>query len=177
MAEQEANLGGNGAGEGGDQPQVSILAQYVKDLSVENPSAPQVYSWQVQPSLDVQFNLNVESADEGVHEVTLKFDISARSENGVHFVVDLSYAGLFGIRNVPAEALSPFLLIEAPRLLFPFARQVISEAVSNTGFPPLMLDPIDFASAYMAQLQAQQQGAEGGNGESSGSNEQAPTEA
>jgi len=174
MAEQEANLGGNGAGNNGD-PQVSILAQYVKDLSVENPSAPEVYSWQVQPTLDVQFNLNVEGAGDDVHEVTLKFDISARSENGVHFVVDLSYAGLFGIRNVPNEALSPFLLIEAPRLLFPFARQVISEAVSSTGFPPLMLDPIDFAAAYMAQVQAaQQQGAEGGNG---GSDEQAPTEA
>ena len=157
MAEQEANLGGNGVGEFGEQPQVSILAQYVKDLSVENPSAPKVYSWQVQPTLDVQFNLNVEAAGDDVHEVTLKFDISARSENGVHFVVDLSYAGLFGIRNVPNEALSPFLLIEAPRLLFPFARQVISDAVSSTGFPPLMLDPIDFAAAYMAQVQAAQQ--------------------
>jgi preprotein translocase subunit SecB len=160
MADQEANAGGNGADTG--QPQVSILAQYVKDLSVENPSAPQVYSWQVQPSLDVQFNLHVEPSGEGAHEVALKFDISARSENGVHFVVDLTYAGLFAIRNVPDEAMSPFLLIEAPRLLFPFARQVISEAVSSTGFPPLMLDPIDFASAYMAQVEAaQQQGALG----------------
>lgn len=168
MADEEPNAGGNGAGEGGNQPQVSVLAQYVKDLSVENPSAPQVYSWQVQPSLDVQFNLAVENAGEGVHEVTLKFDISARSDNGVHFVVDLSYAGLFGIRNVPDEALSPFLLIEAPRLLFPFARQVISDAVSSTGFPPLMLDPIDFAAAYMAQVEAaqqQQQGLGNGNGE------------
>jgi preprotein translocase subunit SecB len=171
MADQEPSAGGNGADD--TQPQVSILAQYVKDLSVENPSAPQVYSWQVQPQLDVQFNLNVEGASEGVHEVTLKFDISARSENGVHFVVDLSYAGLFAIRNVPEEALSPFLLIEAPRLLFPFARQVISEAVSSTGFPPLMLDPIDFASAYMAQVEAAQQQQAGGNGAS----EQAPTEA
>src|SRR5207237_3908011 len=111
-----------------------------------NPSAPEVFSWQVQPNLDVQFNLNVQGAGEGVHEVTLKFDISARSDNGVHFVVDLSYAGLFAIQNVPEEAMPPFLLIEAPRLLFPFARQVISEAVSNTGFPPLMLDPIDFAA-------------------------------
>src|SRR5438270_5631428 len=156
MADQEANSGGNGA-DGNGQPQVSILAQYVKDLSVENPSAPQVYSWQVQPALDVQFNLNVENAGEGTHEVTLKFDISARSDNGVHFVVDLSYAGLFGIRNVPEEALPPFLLIEAPRLLFPFARQVIAEAVANTGFPPLLLDPIDFASAYMAQVEAAQE--------------------
>jgi preprotein translocase subunit SecB len=173
MADQEANSGGNGAGDD-SQPQVSILAQYVKDLSVENPSAPQVYSWQVQPSLDVQFNLNVQGAGEGVHEVTLKFDISARSDNGVHFVVDLSYAGLFAIRNVPDEALPPFLLIEGPRLLFPFARQVISDAVSNTGFPPLMLDPIDFAAAYMAQVDAaQQQGLGGGPGGS----EPAPSEA
>jgi preprotein translocase subunit SecB len=171
MADQDANAAGNGADQEG-QPQVSILAQYVKDLSVENPSAPQVYSWQVQPSLDVQFNLNVESASEGTHEVTLKFDISARSDNGVHFVVDLSYAGLFAIRNVPQEALPPFLLIEAPRLLFPFARQVISDAVSSTGFPPLMLDPIDFASAYMAQVEAAQQQNELGGG-----GEQAPSEA
>lgn len=156
MADQEANSGGNGAGDD-SQPQVSILAQYVKDLSVENPSAPQVYSWQVQPSLDVQFNLNVQGAGEGVHEVSLKFDISARSDNGVHFVVDLTYAGLFALRNVPDEALPPFLMIEAPRLIFPYARQVISEAVTSTGFPPLLLDPIDFASAYMAQVEAAQQ--------------------
>src|SRR6478736_7925062 len=156
MADQDPNSGGNGAAEGGDQPQVSILAQYVKDLSVENPSAPEVYSWQVQPTLDVQFNLNVQNAGEGVHEVTLKFDISARSDNGVHFVIDLSYGGLFGIRNVPEEALPPFLLIEAPRLLFPFARQIVAEAVTNLGFPPLLLDPIDFAAAYLAQAQAAQ---------------------
>ena len=156
MADQETNGGGNGA-DMSMQPQVSILAQYVKDLSVENPSAPEVFSWQVQPNLDVQFNLNVQGAGEGVHEVTLKFDISARSDNGVHFVLDLSYAGLFGIRNVPEEALPPFLLIEAPRLLFPFARQVIADATANGGFPPLLLDPIDFASAYMAQVEAAQQ--------------------
>src|SRR5438045_9541277 len=153
MADQDPSGGGNGA-DNNDQPPVSIFAQYVKDLSVENPSAPEVYSWQVQPSLDVHFNLNVQGAGEGVHEVTLKFDISARSENGVHFVIDLSYAGLFGIRNVPEEALPPFLLIEAPRLLFPFARQVIADAIANTGFPPLLLDPIHFAAAYLAQADA-----------------------
>src|SRR5919112_6068646 len=139
MADQEPSASGNGADDN-SQPQVSILAQYVKDLSVENPSAPQVYSWQVQPQLDVQFNLNVQGAGEGVHEVTLKFDISARSDNGTHFVVDLSYGGLFSLQNVPEEMLPMFLMIEAPRLLFPFARQVISEAVSSTGFPPLLLD-------------------------------------
>ena len=162
MADQEPTPGGNGSGETSSEPQVSILAQYVKDLSVENPSAPQVYSWQTQPTLDVQFNVSVEKAADDVHEVTLKIDVSARSDNGVHFVVDLSYAGLFGLRNLPDEALQPFLLIEAPRLLFPFARQIIAEAVSSTGFPPLLLDPIDFTAAYMAQLQAQQ--GEGGAG-------------
>jgi preprotein translocase subunit SecB len=172
MADENLNAGGNGA-DNSFQPQVSILAQYVKDLSVENPSAPQVYSWQVQPQLDVQFNLNVQPSGDNVHEVSLKFDISARSDNGTHFVVDLTYAGLFSIQGVPQEALSPFLLIEAPRLLFPFARQVISDAVSSTGFPPLMLDPIDFASAYMAQLEAaQQQG--GFGGVDNGGSEQAP---
>ena len=157
MADQEPISSGNGSGENSSEPQVSILAQYIKDLSVENPSAPQVFSWQVQPSLDVQFNIAVNPAGETVHEVVLKIEISARSENGPHFMVDLSYAGLFGLRNMPDEALQPFILIEAPRLLFPFARQIIAEAISNTGFPPLLLDPIDFTSAYMAQLQAQGQ--------------------
>src|SRR5690349_1565842 len=165
MADQDSTNQGNGSGEAGNEPAVATLAQYIKDLSVENPSAPQVYQWQVQPNLDVQFNINVQSAADEVHEVSLKIDVTARSENGVHFVVDLSYAGLFGLRNVPEEALQPFLLIEAPRLIFPFARQIVAEAVSSSGFPPLLLDPIDFTSAYLAQVQAQQGGIEGsGNG-------------
>jgi len=158
MADQDPASGANGSGDLGSAPQVSILAQYTKDLSVENPSAPQVYQWQVQPNLDVQFNINVAAAAEDVHEVALKIDVTARSDNGVHFVVDLSYAGLFGLRNIPEEALQPFLLIEAPRLLFPFARQIVADAVTNSGFPPLLLDPIDFTAAYMAQVQAQNGG-------------------
>jgi preprotein translocase subunit SecB len=168
MADQEATSGGNGSGDIGSEPQVSILAQYIKDLSVENPSAPQVYSWQVQPTLDVQFNISVEKAADDVHEVTLKIDVSARSENGVHFVVDLSYAGLFGLRNLPEEALQPVLLMEAPPLIFPFARQIVAEAVSSAGFPPLLLDPIDFTGAYMAQVQAAQEQAQAGGGEGAG---------
>ena len=173
MADQEPAAGSNGSGNVENEPQVSILAQYVKDLSVENPSAPQVFQWQVQPNLDVQFNINVEKAADDVHEVALKIEVAARSENGVHFVVDLSYACLFGLRNVPDEALPPFLLIEAPRLLFPFARQIVAEAVTNLGFPPLLLDPIDFAGAYLAQLETfqEQQG-----GESNGSGQPAPSE-
>ena len=155
MADQDA-AASNGSGEGQTEPQVSVIAQYIKDLSVENPSAPQVYQWQTQPTLEVQFNIGIENAADDVHEVTLKIDVSARSESGVHFVVDLSYAGLFGLVNIPQEAIAPFLLVEAPRLIFPFARRIIAESVTNAGFPPVMLDPIDFSSAYLAQLQAQQ---------------------
>ena len=173
MADQDSTNGGNGSFEPGSEPQVSVLAQYIKDLSVENPSSPQVFQWQLQPSIDVQFNINVDKVADDVHEVVLKVEVTARSENGVHFVIDLSYAGLFGIRNVPEEALPPFLLIEAPRLIFPFARQIIADAVANTGFPPLLLDPIDFTSAYMAQMQQAQQQVEGGG---EGSGEKAPTE-
>jgi preprotein translocase subunit SecB len=176
MADQEPASGGNGSGENSGEPQVSILAQYIKDLSVENPSAPQVYSWQVQPSLDVQFNIAVNTASENVHEVTIKIEVSARSENGVHFVVDLSFAGLFGLRNLPDEALQPFLLIEAPRLLFPFARQIVAEAVTNSGFPPLLLDPIDFTAAYVSQLQAQQGQQPGSSGETPPSGGEGPAQ-
>jgi len=132
-------------------------------LSIENPNAPQVYQWQEQPRVDVQFNLDVSRASDEVHEVVMKLEVSARSDNGVQFLVELSYAGLFGLRNFPEEAMGPFLLVEAPRMLFPFARQIIADATQNTGFPPLLLDGIDFGAAYIAQLQAQQ-GQPGGEG-------------
>ena len=155
---------GQGAAE---QPQATTIAQYVKDLSVESPSAPQVFQWQTQPSLDVQFGITGNKVGDDVHEIILKIEVKAQSESGTHFIVDLSYAGLFGFRNIPEEALPPFLLVEAPRLLFPFARQIVADSVQNLGFPPVLLDPIDFASAYMAQVDGQQavEGQPGGNGE------------
>lgn len=174
MADEDPINRGNGSGEPAGEPQVAAIAQYIKDLSVESPSSPQAFQWQVTPQLEVQFNIAVEKVADEVHEVVLKFDVSARSDQGVHFLIDLSYAGVFGLRNVPEEAIPPFLLIEAPRLLFPFARQIIADCSQNTGFPPLLLEPIDFASAYMAQLDAaQQQGQSenGGNGSSGGSGE------
>jgi len=165
MADQDSANQSNGSGQDPTEAQVATLAQYIKDLSVENPNSPQVFQWQVQPSLDVQFHLNAEKVADDVHEVSIKIEVSARSENGVHFIVDLTYAGLFGLQNLPEEALGPVLLVEAPRMLFPFARQIIADAVSNTGFPPLLLDPIDFGAAYVSQLQAaqQQQLSEGDN--------------
>lgn len=169
MADQDPiNPNPEATGEGTPEaPQAATIAQYVKDLSVESPSAPQVFQWQTQPSLDVQFGINGGKVGDDVHEVILKIEVTAKSDSGTHFIVDLSYAGLFGFRNIPEEALPPFLLVEAPRLLFPFARQIIAEATQNLGFPPVLLDPIDFASAYVAQAEAQQaaQGQPGGDGE------------
>ncbi len=157
---------GNGEGQG-SQAQAATIAQYIKDFSAESPSSPQVFQWQTQPALDVQFGINGNKVADDVHEVILKIDLSAKSDNGTHFIIDLSYAGLFAFRNFPDEALPPFLLVEAPRLLFPFARQIVADTVQNLGFPPVLLDPIDFASAYVAQMEAQQQaqGKPGGNGE------------
>src|SRR5437868_9231631 len=144
------------AGEGDDgQPQVGILAQYVKDLSFENPNAPAVYQWQGQPQMDVQVNIGVQGVGQDVHEVVLKVEVEAQSNEGVAFRCEALYAGLFALRNIPEEQLQPFLLAEAPRLLFPFARQIISGAVTDGGFPPLLLDPIDFGGLYM-QSAAQQ---------------------
>lgn len=158
MADQDPiNPAPEANGEGDAAPQAATIAQYIKDLSVESPSAPQVFQWQTQPALDVQFGINGNKMADDVHEIILKVDVSAKSDNGTHFIVDLSYAGLFAFRNFPEEALPPFLLIEAPRLLFPFARQIIADAIQNLGFPPVLLDPIDFAAAYMSQLESQQE--------------------
>jgi preprotein translocase subunit SecB len=134
-------------------PQVGIISQYVKDLSFENPNAPAVYQWQVQPQIDVQFNIASNKAADDVYEVVLKIEVKASGDQGVAFAVELSYAGLFGIRNVPDEQIQPFLFAEAPRLVFPFARRVLADAVRDGGFPPLMLEPIDFAGLYMQQAQ------------------------
>lgn len=172
MADQDLLNSGNGSGDANNGPQAATLAQYIKDLSIENPNSPQVFQWQEQPRVDVQFNINVEKVADELHEVVIKLEVSARSDSGVHFLVDLSYAGLFGLRNFPEEALGPFLLVEAPRLLFPFARQIVADATQNTGFPPLLLDGIDFGAAYLAQLQGQQGGGE--SGENAGTPENTP---
>jgi preprotein translocase subunit SecB len=143
-------------------PQVGILAQYVKDLSFENPNAPAVFQWQGQPQTDVQVNIGVSGVGQDVHEVVLKLEVEAKSEQGVAFRVEALYAGLFAIRNVPDDQLSPFLLAEAPRLLFPFVRRIIADAIADGGFPPLLLEPIDFAGLYMQSAAQQQAEATGG---------------
>lgn len=141
---------------------IGLLSQYVKDLSFENPSAPAVYQWQSAPQLDVQFNISADGVGEDLYEVALKIDVSSKAEEGTAFIVELKYAGLFGVRNVPDDQLQPFFLAEAPRILFPFARRVIADAVRDGGFPPLLLEPIDFHGLFMQQVQAQAAGADMG---------------
>jgi preprotein translocase subunit SecB len=144
-------------------PEVGLISQYVKDLSFENPNAPAVYQWQSQPQIEVSFNIGANTVGEDIHEVALKIEVKAIAEGNTAFAVELLFAGLFGIRNVPPEQMQPFLLAEAPRLLFPFARRVVADAIRDGGFPPLILDPIDFGSLYMeraAQVEAQASGAQ-----------------
>jgi preprotein translocase subunit SecB len=153
MAEQEGEGVDVAEGNGADQqPQLAILAQYVKDLSFENPNAPQVFQSTAQPQLDVNVNVGVTRPGDDVYEVALKINVTAKVEGATSFAVELLYNGLFGLRHVPEEALQPFLLVEAPRILFPFARRVISDVTRDGGFAPLMLEPIDFASLYLAQV-------------------------
>ena len=142
-------------------PAAGMISQYVKDLSFENPNAPAIFQSQEPPAIDVQFNIGSGQVGEEVHEVTLKIDAKAEMNGQVAFIVDLSYAGLFGFRNVPADQIQPFLLGEAPRLLFPFARRVLADAVRDGGFPPLLLEPIDFGQLYLQQQAAQAEGEQG----------------
>ena len=160
------NLDTDPAGNGADnQPVAGLLSQYVKDLSVENPKAPESFQWTEQPELDVQFNIGSRSINEEVHEIELKISATAKTDRGTVYIVELSYCGLLGIRNVSDEQAHAFIYAEGPRILFPFARRVIADAVRDAGFAPLLLDPIDFQGLYaqqLAQRQAQQAQTEAG---------------
>ncbi len=168
MADEEnGNITSPGAAANGadNEPQIGVLSQYVKDLSVENPNAPDVYQWGGQPQIDVQFNIGSYKVSDEVNEVELKIEVTAKADQGVAFGVELLYCGLFGLRNVSDEQAHPFLFAEAPRLLFPYARAIISDAVRDAGFQPLMLEPIDFTALYMQQREAQAQAEGAGEGD------------
>ncbi len=146
------------------QPVAGLISQYVKDLSVENPKAPESFQWRDQPEMDVQFNIGAQSVNEEVSEVELKITVTSKTPQGTQFIVDLAYCGLVGMRNIGDDQKHAFTFAEAPRLLFPFARRVVSDAVRDAGFPPVMLDPIDFNGLYVQRLQekrAQETGAGG----------------
>ena len=143
----------------GQQPQLNVLVQYVKDLSFENPNAPlSLQQQQQQPGINIQINVNASPLSETDVEVVLKLEGQADFDGKVLFAFDLAYAGVFRIQNVPQESVHAVVLIECPRLLFPFAREIVANAVRNGGFPPLMLDPVDFVALYrqkMSEIQPQ----------------------
>ena len=142
----------------GGAPGMSIIAQYIKDLSFENPNAPQSLQPSEQPRLDINVNVGAQPMSDDQFEVVLTLTANAKTPTMTVFAIELVYAGVFRVVGVPQEHLHPFVLIECPRMLFPFARNILAEASRNGGFPPLMLDPIDFAALYRqnAEQAAQQ---------------------
>ena len=133
-------------------PQLMVLAQYTKDLSFENPNAPGSLQQTTQPQIGISVNVVTTPLSDTDIEVTLRLEGKAEAAGSVMFNIELQYAGVFRIQNVPPEQVQPLVLIECPRLLFPFARQIIADATRNGGFPPLMLDPIDFGQMFQQRI-------------------------
>lgn len=148
----EAAKAGNGA-----QPSLNILAQYVKDLSFESPGAPNsLRGRENAPGININVNVNANPISDTEFDVNLTINAKAGADKDVLFNVELVYGGVFRLNGFPQEHTLPILFIECPRLLFPFARQIIAECTRNGGFPPLMIDPIDFAQMFQARMAEEQ---------------------
>ncbi|MEM7462418.1 MAG: protein-export chaperone SecB [Pseudomonadota bacterium] len=152
-AKEEPKTANNGGGaQQPVQPMLNVLAQYVKDFSFENPHAPNsLRSREKSPEIAINVNVNTNAMDDNNFEVELQLEAKAMAGEEMVFNTELNYAGIFRLQGIPAEAMQAALLIECPRILFPFARQIISESTRNGGFPPLMIDPIDFARLYQSR--------------------------
>ncbi len=153
-APQAPNQGQDGANPAG----LRVLGQYVKDLSFENPGHTPVQS---QPNIDLGIDVGAtpHADGNGIYEVSLKLSAKAVADGTVLFITELDYAGLFQLQNVPQAQLEPLLLIECPRLLFPFARRIVAEITREGGFPPLLIDPVDFVQLYQQQYRRAQEAA------------------
>jgi preprotein translocase subunit SecB len=154
MAENKAPDAGKPAGEEGQSIQVRVMGQYIKDLSFENPNVQRLFKAPADnPNLRVEVNVNATKVADKTYESAIQFKAEANSKDGVIYDLEVAYAGLFQIERIPNEALEPFLLINAPLLLFPFLRRLVADLTREGGFPPLLLDPVDFASLYMKRQQ------------------------
>jgi preprotein translocase subunit SecB len=153
------NIGNAPAGAVQPPVQVRVAGQYIKDLSFENPNVRKLIEGPGEkPALRVEVNVNATKVSDKMFEAAILFKAEAASQTGVIYDLELTYAGLFEIQNLPEQALEPFLLINWPSLLFPFLRRIVADLTREGGFPPLLLDPIDFAALFM---QRQQQGQPG----------------
>ncbi|WP_099867051.1 protein-export chaperone SecB [Pararhizobium haloflavum] len=140
----------------GKAPSLNILAQYMKDLSFENPGAPRAITQRNKsPAININVNVNANPLSETDYDVVLTLNATAKEGETVVFNVELVYGGVFRLSGFPKEHMLPLLFIECPRMLFPFARQIIADASRNGGFPPLMIDPIDFAQMFQQRMAAE----------------------
>ena len=141
------------AQQGPQGPGFRIVAQYVKDLSFENPKAPDSLRVDGKPAIDMGVEMNAQGRPDGLFEVDLRLTIKATTDAMTVFNVELLYGGLFALHGVPEQDIEPLLLIECPRYLFPYARRLISDVTAEGGFPPFLIEPIDFAGIYMSRQQ------------------------
>lgn len=150
MADNNTNGDDRAGPEDGNHAQINVLGQYIKDLSFENPSAPRAPKG--KPSIQINFNVQAQPIGEELFEVSLTLEASATADEGVIYKMELVYAGGFRLHNLPKEAIQPVLFIECPALLFPFVRRIVGDLTREGGFPPLLLDPIDFATLYRQRV-------------------------
>ncbi len=156
-AQDEGTKQGNGEAGGaaaqGGTPRLAILAQYVKDLSFENPQGPAAFAQPGQrPEIQVRVDVRGEEKGRGQQEIILELVVEAKLEDRPVFLLELAYGGLFALENVPASEAGDLLMVEGPRLLFPFARRLIADLTAEGGFPPLLLGPIDFLSLHRRRM-------------------------
>ncbi|MBF1164876.1 protein-export chaperone SecB [Dechloromonas agitata] len=137
------------------QPLFAIEKLYVKDLSVEVPNAPEIFLEQEQPQVEIQLNTAGRGVGEGVFEVVLTVTVTARFGEKTVFLVEVGQAGIFRIQNVPDEQIEPLVAVACPNILFPYAREAVSDAVGRAGFQPIVLQPVNFEAMYMQRLQQQ----------------------
>lgn len=159
MAETENGAAGDQPQAAAPSPKMNVLAQFVRDLSFENILSQKGVQGEVQPDVQVQVNLDAKKrAAEHQYEVLLKLKITSKSKSdGAHlFVLELDYVGVFHIEGIPDEQIHPFLLIECPRMIFPFARRIVSDVSRDGGFPPLNLETIDFVALYRQEIARRQ---------------------
>jgi preprotein translocase subunit SecB len=147
---------------GADSARLSVLAQYVKDLSFENPDGPKAFGPAGQgPKINVGINVTATRLTPTESEVAIKLEATAKDEQRTLFAAELVYAGMFRFTNIPEAQIEALAMIECARLLFPFARQILAEATRNGGFPPLLIDPVDFAGMYRDRSQRRVPGTAG----------------
>src|SRR5574343_307872 len=137
------------------QPVFGIEKLYVKDLSVEVPNAPEIFLEREQPQVEIQLNTGGRAIGEGVYEVVLTVTVTAKMPEKTVFLVEVGQAGIFRIQNVPEEQLEPLIAVACPNILFPYAREAVSDAVARAGFQPIVLQPVNFEGMYMQRLQQQ----------------------